>query len=214
MAELSERHPFLAPPKTEFIFSSIYDIKAWGVGEDGQGSSGLGSSAEATREYRLALETFLKTHDVKSVVDLGCGDWQFSKLIDWTGIEYVGVDVVKKLTDANTEKYGRPNITFLHLDAITEDLPAADLLVCKCVLQHLSNDDVLRIARHFPKYKYCLITNDVCPSSGTSDNADGPRGGYRWVDLTQPPFSISGVKYLTYSAPYVTKQTLLITRGS
>jgi len=36
-----------------------------------------------TGPYRTSLEDFIRANGVRSVLDYGCGDWQFSRLIDW-----------------------------------------------------------------------------------------------------------------------------------
>ena len=41
------------------------------------------------------VRTFIKENSIQSVVDLGCGDWQFSPYIYHDlGVDYVGYDVV------------------------------------------------------------------------------------------------------------------------
>src|SRR5262249_27223406 len=45
--------------------------------------SGFGSLVSSTATYRYIIEPFIRLNDVHSVLDLGCGDWQFSKLIPW-----------------------------------------------------------------------------------------------------------------------------------
>ena len=44
-----------------------------------------------TRGYVKSLHA-LAERRIRTVVDLGCGDWQFSKYVDWRGIEYHGYD--------------------------------------------------------------------------------------------------------------------------
>jgi SAM-dependent methyltransferase len=68
------------------IFDFIYRNDVW------KGGSGASSHEEATREYREFLTQFMQAAKITSVVDLGCGDWQFSRYIDWSGIDYTGVD--------------------------------------------------------------------------------------------------------------------------
>jgi hypothetical protein len=53
-------------------FRTIYRRRIWQVG------SGHGSRVKNTVEYRALLESFLREHRIRSVVDVGCGDWQFS----------------------------------------------------------------------------------------------------------------------------------------
>jgi hypothetical protein len=39
--------------------------------------SGLGSLVSSTVTYRYIIESFIRLNDVHSVLDVGCGDWQF-----------------------------------------------------------------------------------------------------------------------------------------
>ena len=206
----------ISPLQSDFsrekVFTDIYQQGVWGHHPDGSGSSGGGSSLEATKTYRTFLQKFLSDHNIKSVVDVGCGDWQFSRTINWGNTHYLGYDVVLPIIEKNRSKYSAPNIHFLHGDAINTDLPGADLLICKDVLQHLSNEDILQFIQQLPKFKYCLITNDIDPLTRSSNNSSIPSGGSRRIDLTQPPFSLQGAKVLTYSCGGDTKQVLLITQ--
>src|SRR6478609_5527238 len=118
------------------IFDHIYKNNLWICG------SGPGSTEENTRQYRWFLQNILKSNHIKSVLDIGCGDWQFSRHIDWTGIDYVGVDV-SAMVLANTRTFARPGIAFRELNAVTDQLPSADVLIAKDVLQHWSNSDIL-----------------------------------------------------------------------
>jgi 2-polyprenyl-3-methyl-5-hydroxy-6-metoxy-1,4-benzoquinol methylase len=120
-------------------FNRIYSEGRWGKDAAGKGVSGTGSTLEITREYRAYLEAFIKKHGVTSVVDAGCGDWNFSSAIDWSGASYLGVDIASDVIDADRTKYEKGKITF-QVGDVTEELPAADLLVSKDVLQHLSNE--------------------------------------------------------------------------
>jgi SAM-dependent methyltransferase len=189
----------------EKIFTNIYENHLWG--EEG---SGGGSRIENAKPYVDFLQKFLCEKKITSVVDVGCGDWQFSKFINWKGIRYFGIDVVKYIIENNTQRFGSPTITFIHSDGISNDLPEADLMVCKEVLQHLTNADVFSLIKQLGKFKYCLITNDVDPHTLSSDNHEIIRGSSRTIDLTKPPFNIKGEKVLTYYTPVGVKQILLI----
>jgi hypothetical protein len=196
---------------SEVAFTDIYNKGAWGKNEFGAGSSGGGSLFENATEYILFLQKFLNRFSIHSVVDMGCGDWGISKHIDWEGISYSGYDVVKHIINRNQDLFSSPSIRFIHADAIQTNLPLADLLICKDVMQHLPNDDIFSLLSQIHKFKHCLITNDVNPLTLTSKNHPLPfRGGYRSFDLTQPPFEIAGSKVLTYKSDIWTKQILHI----
>jgi SAM-dependent methyltransferase len=193
----------------EEVFTSIYDNEVWGV-EGEKCLSGFGSTVKSTEEYRRFIQNVFVLADIHSVVDAGCGDWVFSKEINWKGINYIGYDAVLSVIEENKNKYGKSNISFIQGDILSIDLPPADLLICKDVLQHLTNEDVLTFIKQLPKFKYCLITNDIDRATNTSQNQDIQRGDYRTIDLTRPPFSVKGTKILTYQVGWATKQVLLI----
>lgn len=199
-----------ARSSAEEVFTHIYLTNAWGTNSNGECSSGSGSTLENTVTYRDFLQDFLNVYDIHSVVDAGCGDWGHSHAINWDGIEYKGYDVVKVILERVRGRYSAPNINFIHGDILWTDLPKADLLICKDVLEHLSNEDISLFLKQLPKYKFCLITNDIDVHTQTSTNPDTYMGGYHVIDLTQPPFNLAGIKALTYgNYPYL-KQTLLL----
>jgi hypothetical protein len=169
------------------VFDEIYKTHYWGNG------SGSGSSPEATLPYREFLGRFLLENRIRSVVDLGCGDWQFSKLIDWSGIEYHGFDAAESVIERNGAAYGSDNVTFSVMKSY-DLIPAADLLIIKDVLQHLSNQEVIRIIQTLiPRFKLTLVTNCVPPirtSLHRSSMFNQPikTGDFRFLDLRRPPF--------------------------
>jgi len=183
----------------EKIFTGIYTHAVWGRNKDGVGFSGLGSEYEETVEYRSFLQQFLKEKNIKSVVDIGCGDWEFSQYIDWSGIHYIGYDIVEWVIQKNIQQFVRPGISFIYANFLNIELPEADLLLCKHVLQHLSNEDIFKLIPQLRKYKYCLITNETDPRILTSLNYDNqPDHRARRLDLTRSPFNLSGIKVLNY----------------
>jgi SAM-dependent methyltransferase len=180
-------------------FDQVYKTGRWGRNAAGEGFSGAGSSEKATALYREFLTQFMKEHGVTSVVDAGCGDWTFSQLVDWTGIDYKGYDIVGSVIEQDKQKFAKPNIQFFQADIIEADLPPADLLISKHVLQHLPNADVKKfLVKQLPKYKHILLTDGVDRATLSAPNVDIPIGDYRLLDPTQPPFDIPGIKALTY----------------
>jgi SAM-dependent methyltransferase len=173
-------------------FNRIYSEGTWGRDVTGKGTSGSGSTLEITREYRAYVEDFIRKHGVKSVVDAGCGDWGFSSAIDWGDASYLGVDIASDVIETVRKKHERGKIRF-QVGDITEDLPAADLLISKDVLQHLSNELVHKfIANNLRtgKYTWVILTND---RTGPRQNLDIQPGGHRPIDLAAPPFNVKGL---------------------
>jgi SAM-dependent methyltransferase len=187
------------------IFDDIYRRDLWG------GGSGTGSLQESTKAYRDFLHNFMRSNGVRSVLDLGCGDWQFSRHIDWGNATYLGVDVSNVVLQA-TRAFARPGVEFRTLDAVADPLPPADLLIAKDVLQHWSNADILELLPKLPSFRYALITNGFLPDQNDQVNADIQTGMLcRPVDLLAQPFGLAGA-YVAWFMMDEPKYTLLWTR--
>lgn len=199
----------VAEQTNEEVFTSVYTNAVWDRNEEGLGTSGPGSTLKTAQPYMEFLQKFLASNNIQSVADIGCGDWTFSKHVHWGDIQYTGYDVVKDVIEKNKIKFAKPTITFIHGDAVHLNLPSADLLLCKDVLQHLPLEDIQLFLTQLPKFKHCLITNDV-DYTLSSTNQQVQRGGYRTLDLTKPPFNLRGTKVLTYPAGNFIKQVLYI----
>ncbi len=169
-------------------FRHIYETDHW------KGGSGEGSAIEATEPYRRVLEAVVSGSDVTSIVDAGCGDWQFSRLVDWAAKRYVGVDIVPEVVAENRAAFLAENVEFVTGDIRTDVLPAADLLVCKDVLQHwdVASIDAF-VERNLDRYRYTLITNDLASIHIGPEmlNADIPIGHWRPLDLERGPFDVA-----------------------
>ena len=173
-------------------FEEIYAENKWLYG------SGEGSQPHHTKRYTAFLQNFLQENKIRSVVDMGCGDWQFSQFIDWTGIDYRGFDIVGAVIEANQRKFSGPGVRFQLALGDGSDLPCADLLIAKDVLQHWSNDAIRQFLPNLRKYRYCLITNCVNPN-GTTSNTDIQDGGFRYLDLRLAPFGVEAEELLSFT---------------
>ena len=165
------------------IFQQIYADNVWGRG------SGEGSRPAHARGYVEFLQRFLRERRIRSVVDFGCGDWQFSRLVDWSGVDYLGCDIVPGVVRENERRFGAANVRFRELADACEPLPAADLLLVKDVLQHWSNEEIAGFLPRLAAYRYALVTNCVA-RSGPTVNRDVRTGDFRPVDLREPPFAL------------------------
>lgn len=170
-------------------------ILAYKTGQWHHGS-GSGSSPANTREYRAFLAAYLREHQVRAVLDIGCGDWQFSRLIDWSGITYYGVDVVAALIGHNWARYARRGICFEYGDVLDGyRMPDDVLVLCKDLLQHWPDAAVHELGTRLAGRR-ALLTYDL----GTGPHRDTGPGGYRPLDLTRPPFSWAACERLRYES--------------
>src|SRR5262245_33658710 len=114
---------FEQPGDVPSVFEKIYRTGLWG------GGSGRGSDPEVAQPYMLFLQDFLERNAIDSVVDIGCGDWSFSALIDWGSRRYLGVDVVPSVIEQNRREHGSASVSFRCADPTREDLAVSgDLL--------------------------------------------------------------------------------------
>jgi len=165
-------------------FEKIYENGEWGIG------SGEGSLPVHVRGYIKMLEHFIRKNKIKRIIDFGCGDWQFSRYINWNGIQYIGFDVVDSVIDYNRTTYTKDNVSFKLFSGQYRDLPDADLMIVKDVLQHWSSQDIMEFLPILHNYPHCLITNCINPH-GITVNQDITNGEFRHLDLRQPPFNLN-----------------------
>jgi hypothetical protein len=174
-------------------FQHIYAANAWQYG------SGYGSLPQNTVGYRLFLQKFVRERHVRSVLDVGCGDWQFSRLMDWNGIDYLGVDIVPSVIEQDTDKYATDGIRFQQGSA-TEELPTADLLVIREVLQHLPYGAIFAFLQKNAlsgRYRFVLMSNEMNhPGELNTDAKAGGQVPARGLDLSAPPFNVPGLKIM------------------
>ena len=104
------------------------------------------------------------------------------------------------LIERNTKLFGSSVVQFRALDASREPLPRGDICLIRQVLQHLSNEEIEAILQNCESFPVVVITEHFpSPRSAGRANLDKPHGGDTrlvdgsWVDVTEPPFSRSGV---------------------
>jgi len=102
--------------------------------------------------------------------------------------------VVHSVIETNRAEYSAPNVRFEQADAAsTAALPQVDLILCKDVLQHLSNPKVMRVLEKCSDARLALITNDYHPL-----NVDCKDGDTRPLDVSRTPFSFPAKPVLQF----------------
>ena len=189
-----------AHSSTEEIFSDIYKKGKWGQNQLNESGSGSGSLAKNAHEYLLFIQNFIREHHIQSVIDIGCGDFELNKNLDWNGIQYTGYDLVEVLIERNTQRYAGNNICFVLGDGFCADLPPSDLLICKDVLQHLPNEYVFRLKSKMQNFKYVVLVDDFKDATGSKNNfnQDIKPGNHRYLDISQKPFEMIPSYWIDY----------------
>lgn len=140
------------------IFSNVYEN--WGFGGWPESRSGPGSTLEETASIRNAIRKLVTEKQIKTVVDIPCGDFNWMKEIVYGFEKYTGGDIVPDLIKAN-QKYANQIINFIEFDLTSdEELPEADLLIVRDVIGHLPLEQGRKAIQKIlnSKCKYLLST--------------------------------------------------------
>ena len=178
------------------VFGEIYARNMWGS-EDGDSLSGSGSTPSQAAAYSDFVREFVARHAIRTVVDLGCGDYRVGRMLRVPGVKYVGVDIVPTVIERNRARHGDDLTEFICLDFLRDPAPPGDLCLVRQVLQHLSNAEIATALKRLGGYRFALVTEHLpAPDSLTVPNLDKPHGSdTRVVDgsgvfLDRPPFSM------------------------
>ena len=179
---------------TNRIFEDVYKDCVWGQDINGNGTSGYGSELQFNKDYIQFMIRFIIHNKIKTVADIGCGDWQFSnEIYKCLNISYYGYDCVEHIINNNIQKYRHvPNYHFKHIngDNILSQLDCKeyDLLILKDVIQHWPNTKIISFLQKLVKttsFKYILLVNDHT----SQENTDIAYGWYRPLNWHLPPFN-------------------------
>jgi len=167
-------------------FQKMFHGNDWGSAES---VSGPGSTLAATQSIRSSLPELLKRLEVKTLLDVPCGDfnWMPHVLRD-LDMDYIGADIVPELIERNTGRFGGERIRFRVLDLTIDELPACDLLFCRDCLFHLPLHDVRQALGNFVQsgIPYMLVTNHPKESV----NHEIIHGEFRPLNLQVAPFHL------------------------
>jgi 2-polyprenyl-3-methyl-5-hydroxy-6-metoxy-1,4-benzoquinol methylase len=165
------------------VFTEIYLNNSWGSSES---KSGPRSRVSANKKLLNLLDEFVVSHDIKTITDCGCGDFNWMRLFDFEKLDsYTGIDIVSPLIDSNNEKYGSNKVSFQCLSVIEDEIPTSDLIICKDVLFHLSYEDALKTIGNIRNsgVKYLIST-----TFSDFHNIDIKSGHWRPINLLSEPF--------------------------
>ncbi len=168
----------------EEIFTEIYTHNRWFSNET---ASGHGSELKVTNPIREKISQLIEEYRITSLLDAPCGDLNWMKHVNLGSCSYIGIDIVKAIIDKNIEQYGS-NRQFIHQNLIDNEIPFANLILCRDLLAHLTFTDIFKVLKNFKNSgaKYLLVTTNI----RTSINYDiDQSGGWRLLNLEKAPFN-------------------------
>lgn len=167
-------------------FSLIYELDVWKFHSGQLSQSGAGSEIRATEKIREALPGIIRRLGVNTLVDVGCGDFNWMRFLD-LGCDYIGVDIVEEIIKKDKENYTDDTHKFIVLDATTNDIPNCDAILCREVMFHLSFRDnerfLFRVTNSGAEYFIATTDDDII------FNSDIPSGDFRLLNLLRAPFN-------------------------
>ncbi len=144
------------------VMQKIYSEKEWG-GKKYDFYSGFGShSKKVVKPYVRGVKKFLNSNGSKlTVCDLGCGDFNVGHQLIDCAEKYLAFDVVEELIERNKRKFKNKKLIFGCIDIVEDELPKADCVLIRQVLQHMSNDNIKKVVPKLNAFKYAIITEHL-----------------------------------------------------
>jgi SAM-dependent methyltransferase len=192
------------------VFTKIYETDYWGDNNNPnyEGSSGIGSAIWYNKKtYIPFIHKFLKKYKIKSVVDLGCGDFRIGVLLyGKTNITYTGYDAYKTVIDYNNDKFKNyKTFNFIHSDFTSvkerKNINTADVCIIKDVLQHLPTKIIIQFMNYIiksHKFKYILLINcyNTTPENTITFRKDIKPGEFSSLSALKYPLNKYGGKVI------------------
>ena len=177
------------------FFTTVYRDNLW---QGRESKAGQGSDIASTQDLANALPIILRQLDIKSLLDLPCGDFHWMRAVDLGGAMYIGGDIVPELIQRNNELHCSPTRTFQVIDLVKDQLPKVDMVFVRDCLIHFTNELVTEALHNIVRSgsKYVCLTNDLNPNRFPNrenielDRAvNGVNFEYRPNCFELPPFS-------------------------
>jgi hypothetical protein len=179
----------------ENVFTDIFLTGAWGSDES---KSGPGSDLKNTTNIIREIPILLKKYNIKTILDVPCGDFNWFQHIPLENIHYTGADIVKDVVNSNNSKYETDNIKFIHADLITDQLPKTDLIICRDCLFHLPTDAILKAINNIKRSNSNYLLTTSYNWKGLSNNTDISFGEWRRINLEMDPFIFPVPEYFIF----------------
>jgi len=183
LSRIINRFRLMFPQNTKKVFRSIYKRNGWGSAES---ISGPGSTLAYTAHLRQQLPEILRSLQIKTLLDAPCGDCNWINKVDLSGIVYTGADIVPEIIGANKLRY--PDKNFINANIITDNLPTADLVLCRDCFIHLRKKEIIEVIQNF---KRCGIKYMLASTYPVERNTEILTGHFRPVNLELEPFHLS-----------------------
>jgi 2-polyprenyl-3-methyl-5-hydroxy-6-metoxy-1,4-benzoquinol methylase len=147
------------------FFSNIYRDNLWCSTHS---RSGPGSEGLFADQKTACISSLLQELDIRTILDIGCGDLHWMQQLANSLDQYLGVDIVPELIAHNNARYASSQVRFMDTDLTQMRNHAEptniswDLVLCLDIFGHLSSDEVdglIRFLTDSVQTSYLLVTN-------------------------------------------------------
>ena len=184
--------------KRKIIFNLIFRSYHWRdyhKTNNNESDSGVGSDLNVTKQLINDLDIFLKSVQIKSILDIACGDffWMNRLISKNNDLNYLGLEIVESIVENNNKIFSNQKVKFICADVINEELPKNhDFIIVRDFLIHIKNIDIINLIQKIKKSncKYFAINN--FPNIKSNDEIKG-YGHHRYVNIEIPPFNLTNV---------------------
>jgi SAM-dependent methyltransferase len=168
-------------------FQDIYQKHLFGKSTS---ASGPGSSLDATKAVREAIFELFNEYRIQNIVDIPCGDFLWFRAMEHKNLKYTGLDIVPELISELREEF--PEHQFDAHDATSDCLGTYDLILCRDLLVHLTNEQALKVIDNFKNSgsTYLLTTTFVNLERNVELRVPRIGVGWRPLNLAVFPFSL------------------------
>jgi SAM-dependent methyltransferase len=167
----------------EQVFHAIYRDNHW---HDRESVSGPGSTVQITSSIRAAIPSITAKYEIKTFLDIPCGDFNWMTQVPLKNVKYIGMDIVMELVQKNAKIYAYPDRSFDFGDITTSNLPQSDLIFCRDCLVHLCYNDIRKAIANIKRSGSLYILTTTFPNK---TNYDIITGNWRPINLCAAPFN-------------------------
>lgn len=193
--------------KMQAVFDQVYLTERWGKSGNG---SGPGSSCEYAQNAVQFLRQIIPKYAINNIIDVSCGgmSWWPQVLNDFPSIRFTGYDISSVIIEKNRNNFkDKPNWKFGVRNAVTETFEAADLIVCRHTMMHLTLENCVKILSNIKASgsRFYLFTSHPGVTVNTDENQipllkdkilPAAEQGFRFraLNLALAPFGIRAIE--------------------
>ena len=155
--------------------------------------SGPGSNLNYTSDMSRKLEKFFAEKNIKTILDIGCGDFIWMNLLlnkYYNYDKYLGLDIVDELIKNNNLKYSNDKISFKTFDLVKDEIPKGfDIILIRDVFIHLKNEQIVNFLNLLKNLDIKFFGVTSTPSLKKNNELKAV-GRYRDINIEIEPFNL------------------------